>query len=58
MKYLIQYLGKTVHEFHFRWNNYKHNSKSYDCNQPFMQRLLNMNATQVLVTTDSKNISE
>ena len=38
-KCLIQYVGKTV-EFRYRWNNYKNNSRNYDCNQPCMQRHL------------------
>ena len=37
-KYLIQYVGKTVHVFRYGWNNYKNNSRNYDCNQPCMQR--------------------
>ena len=39
-KCLIQYVGKTVDEFRYRWNNYKSNSRNYDCNQPCMQRHL------------------
>ena len=39
-KCLIQYVGKTVDEFRYRWNNYKNNSRNYDCNQPCMQRHL------------------
>ena len=37
-KCLIQYVGKNVDEFRYRWNNYKSNSRHYDCNQPCMQR--------------------
>ena len=37
-KYLIQYVSKTVDEFRYRWNNYKSNSRNYDCNQSCMQR--------------------
>ena len=40
-KCLIQYFGKTVDEFHYRWNNYKNNSRNYDCNQSCIQRHLN-----------------
>ena len=39
-KFLIQYVGKTVNEFCYRWNNYKNNSRNYNCNQPCMQRHL------------------
>ena len=39
-KWLIQYVGKTVDEFRYRWNNYKSNSRNYDFNQPCMQRHL------------------
>ena len=39
-KCLIQYVGKTVDEFCYRCNNYKSNSRNYDCNQPCMQRHL------------------
>ena len=39
-KCLIQYRDKTVDEFRYRWNNYKNNSRNYDCNQPCMQRHL------------------
>ena len=39
-KFLIQYVGKTVDEFRYRWNNDKNNSRNYDCNQPCMQRHL------------------
>ena len=39
-KSLIQYVGKTVDEFRYRWNNYKNNSRNYDYNQPCMQRHL------------------
>ena len=37
---LFQYVGETVDEFRYRWNNYKNNSRNYDCNQPHMQRHL------------------
>lgn len=40
MKCLIQYVGKTVEEFHFRWNNYKNHSRNCDCDQPCIQRYL------------------
>ena len=40
MKCLIQYVGKTVDEFHFRWNNYKNNFRNCDCDQPCIQRYL------------------
>ena len=36
----IQDVGKTVDDFHFRWNNYKKISRSNDCNQSCMQRRL------------------
>ena len=39
-KCLTQYVGKAVDEFRYRWNNYKNNSRNYDCNQPCMQRHL------------------
>ena len=39
-KCLIQYVGKTVDELRYRWNNYKNNSRNYGCNQPSMQRHL------------------
>ena len=39
-KCLIQYVGKTVDECRYRWNNYKSNSRNYNCNQPCMQRHL------------------
>ena len=39
-KFLIQYFSKTVDEFHDRWNNYKNNTRNYDCNHPCMQRHL------------------
>ena len=34
----------------YRWNNYKINSRNYDCIQPYMQK--NMNITKALVTVD------
>ena len=39
-KCLIQYVGKTLDEFCYWWNNYKNNSRNYDCKQPCMQRHL------------------
>ena len=36
-KCLIQHVGKAVDEFRYKWNNYKKNSKNYDCHQPCMQ---------------------
>ena len=39
-KCLIQYVGKTVDEFHLRWNNYKNNFRSYNCNQSCIQTYL------------------
>ena len=39
-KYLIQYVGKTVDEFLYRWNNYKNNSRNYYYNKPCMQKHL------------------
>ena len=39
-KCLIQFVCKTVDEFRYRWNNYKNNSRNYDCNQPCIQRHL------------------
>ena len=40
MKCLIQHVGKTVDKFRYRWNNYKSNSRNYDCNQPCIRRHL------------------
>ena len=40
-KCLIQYVCKTVDEFRHKWkNNYKNNSRNYDCNQPRMWLLI------------------
>ena len=39
-KSLIQYVGKTVDEFRYRWNNYKSNPRNYDFYQQCMQRHL------------------
>ena len=47
---LIQYVGKTVDEFHYRWNNYKNNSGNYDCNQPVC-RSIYMNILEHISTT-------
>ena len=33
-------MGKTRDEFRYSWNNFKSNSRNYDCNQPCMQRHL------------------
>ena len=48
-KCLIQYVGKTVDEFRYRWNNYKSNSRiviSHVC------RGIYINITQALVIVD------
>ena len=39
-KCLIQYVGKTVVQFRYRWNNCKYNSRNYNCNQSCMPRHL------------------
>ena len=39
-------LVKTVDKFHYRWNNYKTNSRNYDCNQ-HAGRGIYMNFTQM-----------
>ena len=55
-KFLIQYVSKTVDEFHDRWNNYKNNSRNYDCNL-HVCRGIYMIITRVLVTLDFQNKS-
>ena len=50
-------LVKTVDKFHYRWNNYKINSRNYDCNQ-HAGRGIYMNFTQMLVTVEFKNMSQ
>ena len=50
-KFLIQYVSKTVDEFHYRWNNYKNNSRNYDCNHPCIRGIY-MIITGALVTLD------
>ena len=50
-KCLIQYVGKTVDEFRYRWNNYKSNSRNYDFIS-HVCRGIYMNITQALVIVD------
>ena len=35
-----QYVGQTVDEFRFRWNNYKSNCRKYQCGETRMQQHL------------------
>ena len=50
-------LVKTVDTFRYRWNNYKINSRNYDCNQHAGRRIY-MNITQMLVAVKFKNMSQ
>ena len=35
-KYLVQYVGKTANDFHFKWKNYRNSYRNYDRNQSCM----------------------